>query len=250
MSVLYRVAEFAQLAGVTVRALQYYDRIGLLRPAQTSEGGHRLYARRDLLRLQQILTLKWMGFKLDEIKGLLERPEYDLRTALRLQKAAIDSQLAELREASAALEQALASPELEAGLLGSDRVAAVIRAVSAPAEARWARDFYTDEAWAGIAARRTQYSTEELAQFTRDWEELIAGFAALRHLPPDDDRLQRLAATMAGYLEQFTAGDAETIGGLRRMWESDAVPAAYRMADRDLEQLMRAALDLYLRRNR
>ena len=92
-SEVYRVAEFARLAGVTVRTLQYYDRIGLLKPSQSTEGGHRLYERRDLLRLQQILTLKWMGFKLDQIKELIESPQYDLRTALRMQKAAIDNQV-------------------------------------------------------------------------------------------------------------------------------------------------------------
>ena len=45
MGALYRVAEFAKLAGVTMRALQYYDRIGLLKPSQSTEGGHRLYQR-------------------------------------------------------------------------------------------------------------------------------------------------------------------------------------------------------------
>ena len=68
MTDIYRVAEFAKLAGVTVRTLQYYDRIDLLKPSDSTEGGHRLYQRSDLLRLQQILTLKWMGFKLDQIK--------------------------------------------------------------------------------------------------------------------------------------------------------------------------------------
>ena len=87
MTHFYRVAEFAKLSGVTVRTLQYYDRIELLKPSNTTEGGHRLYRRHDLLRLQQILTLKWMGFKLDQIKDLLDSPRYDLRTALHMPKS-------------------------------------------------------------------------------------------------------------------------------------------------------------------
>ena len=217
MSDLYRVAEFARLAGVTVRTLQYYDRIDLLKPAQSTEGGHRLYQRRDLLRLQQILTLKWMGFKLDQIKQLIESPQYDLRTALRMQKAAIDSQIATLQAASDALAHALSAGALEAGMLDGDAVGTVIQAVMAPPEGQWARDFYSDEAWAGVVTRRMQYAPEEIAQFTRNWQELVDQFDELRHWPPDSEPVQKLAATMACYLDMFTAGDAQTAAGLERM---------------------------------
>jgi DNA-binding transcriptional MerR regulator len=249
MSDLYRVAEFARLAGVTVRTLQYYDRIDLLKPAQSTEGGHRLYQRRDLLRLQQILTLKWMGFKLDQVKELLTSPQYDLRTALRMQKAAIDSQIATLQAASDALGHALNADALEAGLFDSGGVSAVIQAVMTPPEGQWVRDFYSDEAWAGVVTRRMQYAPEEIAQFTRDWQELIDQFDELRHWPPDSEPVQKLAATMAGYLDMFTAGDAETAAGLERMWSTgEAVPPKYRLADADLEHLMANALTIYRQR--
>ena len=74
MTKLYRIAQFAQLAGVTVRTLQYYDRMGLLRPSATTEANYRLYTTADLLKLQQILTLKWMGFSLSEIGAILSPP--------------------------------------------------------------------------------------------------------------------------------------------------------------------------------
>lgn len=251
MSETYRVAEFARLAGVTVRTLQYYDRIGLLRPSRSSEGGQRLYLRSDLLRLQQILTLKWMGLRLDAIKAMLESPRYDLRATLQLQKEAIDVQIAELQAASAALDAALRSPELEAGVLDTQRIAAIIRAMTTHPEERWARGFYSDEAWAGIASRRLAYTAEDFARFTRDWQELTDQFEELRHLPPDHPAIQRLAATMAGYLELFTAGDSETSAGLRQLWDTEgAIPAAYQMADPELGRLMRAALAHFQRRAR
>lgn len=104
---MYRVAEFARIGGVSVRTLQYYDRIGLLKPAEVTEGGHRLYARTDLLRLQQIVTLKWMGFPLKEIGPILDDPAYDLTESLRAQKAAVNAEIARLREAADALSRAL-----------------------------------------------------------------------------------------------------------------------------------------------
>ena len=60
--------EVAKKVGVTVRTLQYYDREGLLRPSTESEGGRRLYTHKELVKLQQILSLKQLGFTLEEIK--------------------------------------------------------------------------------------------------------------------------------------------------------------------------------------
>ena len=68
----YRVHEFAELAGVTVKALHHYDRLGLLTPRRT-EAGYRVYAERDLVRLEQIVALKFLGLPLRQIKALLER---------------------------------------------------------------------------------------------------------------------------------------------------------------------------------
>lgn len=54
--------------GVTVRTLQYYDKEGLLAPSAESEGGRRLYTDKDLIKLHQILSLKSLGFSLNDIK--------------------------------------------------------------------------------------------------------------------------------------------------------------------------------------
>ena len=65
------VGEVAKKMGVTVRALQYYDREGLFCPSRTSEGGRRLYSDKDIIKLHQILSLKSLGFSFDEIKTRL-----------------------------------------------------------------------------------------------------------------------------------------------------------------------------------
>lgn len=65
---IFSVGELAQLCGITVRTLQYYDRCGLLQ-ASFTEGGRRVYSHEDLFHLQQILFLKTLGFSLEQIKG-------------------------------------------------------------------------------------------------------------------------------------------------------------------------------------
>ena len=63
------VGEVAKKMGVTVRTLQYYDKEGLLSPSAESDGGRRLYTDKDLVMLNQIISLKSLGFSLDDIKG-------------------------------------------------------------------------------------------------------------------------------------------------------------------------------------
>ena len=70
---VYRIREFAALAGVTVRALHHYDRLGLLKPGGRSASGYRLYRDSDLARLEQIVVLKFLGLPLQQIGRLLQR---------------------------------------------------------------------------------------------------------------------------------------------------------------------------------
>jgi len=68
----FTIGVFAEKAGVTLRTLRYYDKIALMKPSSYSAAGHRLYSNQDFARLQQILTLKFIGFSLDDIKKIAE----------------------------------------------------------------------------------------------------------------------------------------------------------------------------------
>src|SRR2546427_4717636 len=102
---LYKAAEFAQLAGVTVRTLHHYDRFGLLKPSGRTAKGHRLYGERDFARLQQIVTLKFIGFPLKQIKSILDRGSFDLAAELRRQREVIAEQRNRLELAIKAIER-------------------------------------------------------------------------------------------------------------------------------------------------
>jgi len=82
----YTVKKLAKAAGVSVRTLHHYDRIGLLKPSIRTAVGYRLYGEGELLRLQQILFYKELDFGLKEIAALINRPDFDLIDALEGQK--------------------------------------------------------------------------------------------------------------------------------------------------------------------
>ncbi|WP_201763473.1 MerR family transcriptional regulator [Chengkuizengella marina] len=83
---MYKVKEVSSIVGVSVRTLHHYDRIGLLEPETTTPSGYRLYTDQNLERLQQILFFKEMDFSLQEIKEILDRPDFDRKKALKTHK--------------------------------------------------------------------------------------------------------------------------------------------------------------------
>lgn len=80
------VSQVAKLTGISIRTLQYYDEIGLLKPSELTSSGYRLYDDETLQTLQQILFFKELGFQLKEIKEILEKPDFDKITAFKKQK--------------------------------------------------------------------------------------------------------------------------------------------------------------------
>ena len=80
------ISQVAELTGISTRTLQYYDEIGLLKPSELTQSGYRLYDDNALQKLQQILFFKELGFKLKEIKEILEKPDFDRIKAFKRQK--------------------------------------------------------------------------------------------------------------------------------------------------------------------
>lgn len=83
---MYKISEISKISGVSIRTLQYYDEIGLLKPAKVTERGYRMYDDTNLSKLGEILLLRELEFSLKQITEILTYPGYD-------RKSAIDSQI-------------------------------------------------------------------------------------------------------------------------------------------------------------
>lgn len=79
------IHEVSKLAGVSIRTLQYYDKIGLLHPTEYTDAGYRLYDDTDLERLQHILLFRELEFPLKDIKKITNSPDFDRSKALEQQ---------------------------------------------------------------------------------------------------------------------------------------------------------------------
>jgi DNA-binding transcriptional MerR regulator len=86
MKKVYPIGEFAKKTGQTIRTLHYYDEIGILKPSRVSSSGRRFYSEDEMITLQKIVALKFLGFSLEEIKSFMQEEKWDLKESLAFQK--------------------------------------------------------------------------------------------------------------------------------------------------------------------
>jgi len=216
---MYKVSEFARKAGTTVRTLHHYDRLGLLRPGGRSRAGYRFYGERELARLQQIATLKFIGLPLKAIKRLLERADLDLAETLRLQRVLLTEKR---RQLEAAL-QAIAAAERSASAGREPDWAAlrhIIEVMEMQPDIEWTKKYYDEEAQRKVSERAETWTPELQAKVSQDWQELVrdieAAIAAGEE--PAGEKVQALAQRWTNLVRGFTGGDAKIQQGLNKMW--------------------------------
>lgn len=107
MSTKYSIGEFSKKTGLTIRTLHYYDEIGILKPTLVTEKGRRYYSERDLVTLQKIVTLKFLGYSLEQIKDVLQEQSWNLQDSLRLQRKMMEEQKAQIENVLKALDHAI-----------------------------------------------------------------------------------------------------------------------------------------------
>ncbi|WP_263705916.1 MerR family transcriptional regulator [Shouchella tritolerans] len=110
---MYTIGQLSKKTGVTVRTLDYYDEIDLLKPAAATEGGHRLYGDQEVMRLEQILSLKYLGFSLEKIQFILREPPPSWETALTEQLLMVDEEKKRLDDLQRSLQGILYSIQIE-----------------------------------------------------------------------------------------------------------------------------------------
>ncbi|WP_129111119.1 MerR family transcriptional regulator [Bacillus toyonensis] len=114
--VVISIQELTRETGVTVRTLRYYDQIDLLNPSGKTEGGHRLYSEADVMRLQQILFLKEMGFSLKEAANMLVKGELNLKDSLEKQLRFVQEEQKKFNRMERVLQAVVYSVDVEGEL--------------------------------------------------------------------------------------------------------------------------------------
>jgi DNA-binding transcriptional MerR regulator len=216
----YQVQEFAEITGVTVRALHHYDRLALLRPRRTTSG-YRQYGLGEVERLEQIVALKFLGLPLRQIKTLLDRDHRALPEVLRAQRRALEEKRRQLDKAILAIRDAerviRPGQQTEPAVLRK-----IIEVIEMQDNAQYFKQFYSDEAWSKLAERREKWDPAQQEQVTKAWTDLFRDVEASLNEDPASEKVQALAARWKKLVEGFTGGDPQIGAGLKKVWTDQA----------------------------
>lgn len=217
----YHVQDVARLSGVTVRTLHHYDRIGLLVPAGRSDAGYRLYGENDLLRLQQILTWRALGFSLAEIKRVLDEPGFDRTRALRHQREALRSRAAEFLAMSRSVDRTLES--LEGG--GTVAVENMFDGFDPAQYEDEVRENWGDtDAYRESKRRTAKYSQDDWKRIQREAAEIYERLATHMSagLSPDAEEVAAVAETHRKHIDRwYYPCSRETHAALADLYTAD-----------------------------
>jgi len=216
----WKVGELARRTGVSVRTLHYYDEIGLLAPSHHTAAGYRLYTEADVIRLQQIKSLRNLGFSLEEIRRFLSRPDVSPERVLQLQIAHLKEQIKTGQSLCDRLEE-IARRWRSEETVSTEELLKIIEVTD------MLDKYYTPEQMAELKQRRETLGDERIRQAEGDWKELMEQVQAEmdRGTDPADERVQQLARRWMGLVQEFTGGDPGIEKSVGRIYKEETVVA-------------------------
>ena len=239
------VGEIAKKMGVTIRTLQYYDKEGLLTPSAESEGGRRLYTDKDLLLLNQIISLKSLGFSLEDIKGRLfplETPE-EVAYALTEQAEDIRKQIEKLKASLSAIEQ-LKEEVLQIQTVNFKKYADIIVNLQMQNDSYSLIKRFDDDTLDHI---RSRFDKKSGSNFMNRFNRLSDEIMQLQKdkVPPESKKCQELVKEYWDLIMEFTNGDMTMLPKLTEVGKIDIATNAWEEKQKIINEYLGPALQVY-----
>jgi MerR family transcriptional regulator, thiopeptide resistance regulator len=240
------VGQVAALAGVTVRTLHHYDRIGLLSPSGRTSAGYRQYAPADLDRLHQVLLYRELGFPLEEVATLLDDPSADPEAHLRRQHRLLRDRLDRTSAMVAAVEKEMEARSMGISLTPEERFEVFGEHDPARYEAEVEERWGETDAYAQSKRKTAAYSKDDWMQILAEQEEIGARFvrAMQSGAAADSDEAMDVAEEhRQSITRNFYDCPPEMHAGLGRMYvEDERFTATYEAMAPGLAQYVSTAV--------
>ncbi len=209
-----KVGELARRTGITARTLHHYDHIGLFRPSLHTESGHRLYDAGDVVRLQQIVSLKQLGFSLEEIGACLDQSDSSPLQVIRLHLSRLRGQIRMAETPCRRLESLASRLDAAEGVSAEEFLQTI-------EEMTVIENYYTPGQLEYLKKRSEEVGAERMRQAPNDWAVLFADYRAAMEqgIDPADPRAQALAKRQQTLINEFTGGDPGVEQSLTRLWK-------------------------------
>lgn len=212
----WKVGELAKASGTTVRTLHHYEEVGLLSPSYRSESGHRVYGENDVIRLQQILSLKQLGFPLEDIRNCLSEKKLTPLDVVRMHRQRVEEdseRLLELRNRLTNLERALSAQSP----VSVDEFIKTIEVI------QMHEKYFSKEQLQDLEARKTELGQDKIKEVQTRWEVLTnqVRSAMEKGTDPTESNVQKLAAEWNSLVTAFTGGNPKIEFGLQNMYSNE-----------------------------
>src|SRR5215210_104056 len=216
----WKVGELARRTGMSVRALRYYDEIGLLSPSRRTEGGHRLYTAGNVVRLQQIRSLSALGFTLREVGEYLDGSDVPLERVVRLHLSRLRGRIELQRRLCDRLERVAARLGSGEEVSSEEFLETVMEVIEMSERSE---KYYSPEQREYLEERRREVGEERIREAEAEWPELMEKVRAEMEAgtDPSEERVQVLAARWMGLIQEFTGGDPGIEHSLGNMWQQE-----------------------------
>ncbi|NJO78934.1 MAG: MerR family transcriptional regulator [Cyanobacteria bacterium RM1_2_2] len=220
-SVALKVGDLAKQTGVSVRTLHYYDEIGLLSPSHRTEAGYRLYDEKDIIRLQQIVSLRQIGFSLEQIRECLDQREFSPHRVVQMH-------LSQLHEQITLQQQLYAHLEAISNQLQSTEAISIQEFIQLIEVTTMVGKYYTPEQQEYLKARGELLGEERIRQVEQEWQELIEQVRTeMEHgTAPTSESVQILAKRWRSLIAEFTGSDSGIEQSLNQMYQQEGVEVA------------------------
>lgn len=241
----YTVKQLSDLAGVSVATLHYYDEIELLQPSYLGENGYRYYQKKELLRLQQILFFKELDFALDQIKEMLDNPDFDAIQAFQDQKRMLNVKRERIDGLINTLNQNIQTmkgggemnDQQLYGSLSNDQ----IEQYKQEARERWGEDKVRES-----EERMKNWTKEDYEKIQQDTATVLRIIVVHMDQGVEAGAVQEQIERYYGIINQYYDCNYEIFRGLGKMYvEDDRFTAFYDKYHPDLAQFMCDAMAHY-----
>jgi DNA-binding transcriptional MerR regulator len=242
----YATGELAKISGVSVRTLQYYDRIGLLKPASYSGAGYRRYDETDALRLQQILFYRELGLEPAEIRRILTKPDFDPLPALESHRVLLKKKAKRLQALLRTVDKTINKLKGEQDMDVREYYQGFSDA-EVESMRREAREKYGEQVVADSEARVMNLGKEKMAAVQAEFDSIYRGIAAAMGKGSDSSEVQAGISRWRELMENFSHYTDDMVLGLGRMYSADDRFAAfYRKYHPDMPGFMTAAIEYHV----
>lgn len=244
---MYTVKQLADLAGVSVRTLHYYDEIKLLQPSSVGDNGYRDYSEANLLRLQQILLYREMGMGLLQIKDVLDAPDFDLVAALREHRGVLQARVGRLEQLIETVDGTIMRLVGEIDLR-DDRLFDGFNEALQTKYTEEARQLYGAETVDASVRRWESYGKEKQLKIQTEGSANYQALAALMAsgAVPASDAVQELLARWHEHIRYFYEPTPEILRGLgHRYNQHPDFIATFQRYHPDLPPYLERAIMIY-----